>query len=961
MPPARLQAAIQQCQTRRVQARSNRELQLTNIAPSTIVQQATDQPLDCDKRNIAACFLAHARRFPDDLAIVDDGVRVTYGQLLRQALALARTLRQGHAPGDVVAIHGQRSRDTPVAMIACLLANLTFVVIDAAYRQQRILDMLALSRARTMLHYQVDQSLADAIAAHGVPCQPIRCRQASTSAPLTVLAQQTAYLLFTSGSTGLPKGICTGHAPLIHFVGWYQAAFRPGRGTRFSMLAGLSHDPLLRDIFVPLSTGGQLHIPRQPDMLSPDRLFSWMERSAIGFAHMTPQLIDVLHARRDRAGTLSSLEYVFCGGDVLRAETARQVRAISPNACLVNFYGTSETPQAMAYQVIGADMQAPYPLGQPIADVDIDILDEGQASLPAGTQGEIAITTEFLSDGYLPGTAPTGARHPYLCRSADTGKPARRTYLTGDLGYKDEQGRVFFSGRRDDQVKIRGYRVDCAEVAATIERHRLADKAIVLPDTTRSGDAALTAFVVGDAEHVKRSLPVLVPAHMLPAAIIAVPAIPLLPNGKTDRAALLAVRRARLEQTQVLAMPPADPFYQALAESLDLAEFDPEQSFVDAGGDSLSFIRTGLVVEDHIGYLPVGWEAMSFATLSRLEPDKHSSADDRARLRTRQIEPAILLRALAIVLVVLMHARIGFYMVATSTLFVVAGMSFARFLLPELLNGGSLAPTGKFILKYGVPAGLWQAASGIMQNQFWLPDVLMLGTMWANPARHLTFWFLDVLTAAVLIIAILAWLVGRSEDRHPGNRRADSAVRFSLAVLGMGIIAFLLQTQLDRWNGAPGVASTGPFRWFWLVALGLAMQTTRSRTGRLLVALPAIALAVLAYGGLVTKGAFQEPFSGFLLVSIAMLAGIRQIRIPALAYRPVLVLAQHSLFIYLFSLWVPNSLVPKLVQAGMPDLASLRILLTLAIGISASWLWNRLLQSAGKQFSRFAPDKVREG
>lgn len=820
--------------------------------------------------------------------------------------------------------------------------------------------MLALSRAKTLLHHQMDESLAEAIAARDVASQPIRCRQGSCSAAFTVLAHETAYLLFTSGSTGLPKGIRTGHAPLIHFVAWYESAFRPGRGTRFSMLAGLSHDPLLRDIFVPLSTGGQLHIPPQTDLLNPDRLFFWMENSAIGFAHMTPQLIDILHARRDRTRTLSSLAFAFCGGDVLRAETARQLRTIAPNACLVNFYGTSETPQAMAYQVIGADMQAPYPLGQPIADVDIDILDERQTVLPPGAQGEIAVSTEFLSDGYLPGTASAGARQPYLYRPAAEGKPARRTYLTGDLGYKDEQGRVYFSGRRDDQVKIRGYRVDCAGVAAAIERHRLADKAIVLPETAPSGDAALLAFVVGDAEHVKRALPKLLPAHMLPAVIVAVPAIPLLPNGKTDRAALLAVRRASLEKVQALAMPPADPLYQALAECLDLAGFDPEQSFVDAGGDSLSFIRTGLVIEDHIGYLPDGWEVMPFSALSRLKQDKRSSANTHAYLRTRQIEPAILLRAVAIVLVVLMHAKVGFYMVATSTLFVVAGMSFARFLLPELLGGGSLGPTGKFVLKFGVPAGLWQAASGILQNQFWLPDVLMLGTMWANPVQHLTFWFLDILAATILIIAIVAWQVGKSTNRKPGNRRTDIALRFSLAMLGLGILAFFLQTQLDRWNGAPGLASTGPFRWFWLFALGMAIQTAGNRTVRLAVASLAFALAVLAYGGLVTKGAFQEPFSAFLLVSIAMLAGARQVRIPALSYRPILVLAQHSLFIYLFSLWAPNSLFPGLVRVGMPDLAPIRILLTLAVGIGASWAWNRLLQSAARHSSLLAPDKVRE-
>lgn len=899
-------------------------------------------PIRCDSRNIAARFVDHATRFPNAIAIIEGDTRVTYGALLARAQALASRLRVENEPGAVVAIHGRRNINTPLAMIGCLLANITFVVIDAVYVQQRIIDILLLSGARTLLHGRLDVELAGAVAALGVKQHFIPCETATAPTPFSVDAPDTAYLLFTSGTTGFPKGIRTGHAPLIHFVNWYTATFKPAPESRFSMLSGLSHDPLLRDIFVPLSIGAQLHIPRQDDILVPDRLFAWMDASAIEFTHLTPQLIDILHARRQHGRTLDSVKFVFCGGDVLRQETARHVASIAPRASLVNFYGTSETPQAMAYQMIEAEMVAPYPLGRPIADVSVEIVDGHLDAVADGEQGEIAIVTDYLSDGYIVEATTPGAeaqRRAYISRPCGAGEAFQKMYLTGDLGYKDDKGRIFFSGRRDDQVKIRGYRVDCAEVAAVFERHGLAQRAVVLPERTSSGELALLAFVVGDAAYLERQLPTLVPKHMAPAAVITVQAIPLLPNGKTDRAALYELRRQQLTQAPSARTGQGNAFFAAVSDTLNVASIDPNKSLLGLGGDSLSFIRVGLVIEDHLGFLPDGWEAMPLSVLAKLKQDKAAST---GKLQLKSIEPAILLRAIAIVLVVMDHAQFGFEGNATSTLLVIAGMSFARFLLPGLLDGGSFFPTGRFILKYGVPAALWQGSRGFVGPHLWLPDVFLLGTLWAGPEAHFTFWFLDILTASILLIAGLAKITGAR-----WGREAPSPVGrnfwFSSAVLTLAIIAFFLQTQLDRWNGMVGVSSVGPFRWLWLVALGMAVQCARYRRERLALTAVLLLLAGLCYGGLVTKGHFQDPFNLFMIGATVLLLWCRRIPIPAFSHGTVLLLAQHSLFIYIFSGAVPYKVMPRLQQMGLQGSVPLRIVLALVIGIVMSMLWTRAL------------------
>lgn len=909
--------------------------------------------ITCDHRNIATKFVIHAFRHPNDLAIVDDGICMTYGELFQRASALAVGLRSEHRPDAVVAIHAHRDMNTPLAMIACLFANVTFVVIDASYVQQRILDILKLSGAKTLLHGDLDDGLRSSIACLGVEMRPIHRGREPSAVHFSIGAQKTAYLLFTSGSTGFPKGIRTGHAPLVHFIEWYRQEFQPGHGSRFSMLAGLSHDPLLRDIFVPLSTGGQLHIPRQTDILVPDRLFSWMDVQGIEFTHLTPQLIDILHMRRKRKLTLRSLRFVFSGGDVLRPETAEHVENIAPGANLVNFYGTSETPQAMAYQVIEPDMLPPYPLGLPIADVDIEIVNDELHPMPIGEVGEIAIATEYLSDGYItdPSTASARGRSQiYVTRSV--GDVTQKMYLTGDLGFKDNDGRIFFRGRSDDQVKIRGYRVDCLEVAATIERHRLARQVVVLPEQVSSGEKALVAFVVGDTELLKRVLPTVMPAHMVPATIIGISKIPLLPNGKTDRAMLYKLRCESLERERLVRSPQDNAFFEAIASALDLANLDPDKSLVSMGGDSLSFIRVGFVVEDQLGLLPEGWETIPFSELLELKRHAPAPTSSVGKVKLKQIEPAILLRAISILFVVLVHAQIDFYVTATSTLFVIAGMSFARFLLPGLIETGSLAPTARFILKYGVPAALWQGVGGLYKGQFWLPEIFLLGTLWASPAHHLTFWFLDILTVSILIIAGLASVLSRGWRQKARDTVGDVEFRFSVAMLTFAIVAFLLQTQLNIWNGVVGESSVGPFRWLWLVTLGMVIQTGRYRLDRVLVTLVSLALAGLCYGDLVTKGEFQQPFGLFLMGSILVLIWIRRIRVPAFSYGPVLLLAQHSLFIYLFSMWVPKSLTPKLELIGIEDWVPLRLLLALAVGIVMSMLWNRFLGLLSVCFGR---------
>ncbi|WP_261808543.1 non-ribosomal peptide synthetase [Nonomuraea sp. C10] len=348
--------------------------------------------------------------------------------------------------------------------------------------------------------------------------------------------EERGYLAFTSGTTGEPKPVRTPERPLARFLDWYPRAYGLTGDDRFALLAGLAHDPLLRDAFTPLVLGATLHVPGPDLVRDPAKLAGWLRGRRITVAHLTPQLAALIAAAGVR---LPDLRLVLFGGDRLTYADAARFRRVAPDARLVNAYGTTETPQAQAVHEIGdpPDHGDPVPAGHGVDGAELLVLDAAGAPAAVGELGEVVVRSRRLAESYLDETL-TRER---FARERD-GETAR--YRTGDLGRYDPDGRVVLAGRADGQVKIRGYRVELGEVEAALLAHP-GVRAAAATVAERPGGRVPLAYAVTDGPAVgqaelRRHLAASLPGYALPAELVLLPALPLTPNGKVDRARLPA-------------------------------------------------------------------------------------------------------------------------------------------------------------------------------------------------------------------------------------------------------------------------------------------------------------------------------------------------------------------------------------------------------------------------------------
>jgi amino acid adenylation domain-containing protein len=572
-------------------------------------------------------FAANARKAPERPAVVGREGVWSYGDLDEAVGRLAAWLAaHSVGRGDRVAIYAHRSAPIVQAVLGALTAGAAFTILDPAYPAARLVEILGLAAPSAWLQLDAAGPLPAALESwlrdSGCPCFTLP--EGGPEAALSALAgfagdrpevrvgpDDVACLGFTSGSTGKPKGILARHGPLSHFLPWQCARFGMHAEDRFSLLSGLAHDPLQRDIFTPLYLGAALCVP-DPEATAAGRLSEWLERAGVTVSHLTPAMAQVLtEPPAGGAAVLAPrLRLVLLVGDALTRLDVARIRRLAPGATCVNLYGSTETQRAVAFHVAEARedddrSKQVLPLGRGMQDAQLLVLNPAGRLAGIGEVGEIAVRSPHLALGYLGDAALSAAKFPL---NPFTGAAGDRIYRTGDLGRYLPNGEVVFAGRADLQVKIRGFRIEPAEIEAALAGLPGVREAIVLA-RDKQGEKRLAAYVVPKrGEEV--AIPALraalrdrLPAHMVPADFILLERLPLNPNGKVDRRALAAL--ATPEEARPSAAPVRSDLERRIAaawrEVLGTEEIGADENFFDAGGHSLLLVRLHSRLEEILG------------------------------------------------------------------------------------------------------------------------------------------------------------------------------------------------------------------------------------------------------------------------------------------------------------------------------------------------------------------------
>ncbi|KAF5351008.1 hypothetical protein D9756_008378 [Leucocoprinus leucothites] len=590
------------------------------------------------KGAITDVFSYNARTNPDRPCVIQSipaasleqpqtTITYTYGQIRRAANILAHHLITGGVQREeVVMVYAHRSVDLVVAVMAVLKAGATFSVIDPAYPASRQTIYLQVAQPRGLVVLKgagkISPTVRDFLSTElkirvEVPALEIlpegtlhggagpdgadvlahQIQLADVDPNVILGPDSVGTLSFTSGSTGIPKGVKGRHFSLTHFFPWMGQRFGLSENSKFTMLSGIAHDPIQRDMFTPLFFGAQLHVPTADDIGTPGRLAEWMANSEVTVTHLTPAMGQLLSAQAVRQ--IPTLQNAFFVGDILTKRDCLRLQSLAANCRIINMYGTTETQRAVSYFAIPplsedssflATQKDIMPAGQGMIDVQLLVVNRNDRNVPCavGEVGEIYVRSGGLAEGYLD---PAATAEKFVMNWFSSDAPPRqdtilhpagglagpeslhwkgirdRMYRSGDLGRYLPDGTVECTGRADDQVKIRGFRIELGEIDTHLSQHPLVRENVTLVRRDKDEEKILISYFVpldgpgldGFAsgapddegglvagmkryrrliKNIREYLKTKLPSYSVPSIIVPLKRMPLNPNGKIDKPAL---------------------------------------------------------------------------------------------------------------------------------------------------------------------------------------------------------------------------------------------------------------------------------------------------------------------------------------------------------------------------------------------------------------------------------------
>jgi amino acid adenylation domain-containing protein len=538
-------------------------------------------------------FEAEAARHPDATAVVYGDTRLTYGELNRWANRIAHRLRElGVEAETLVGLCTERSVETIAGMLGILKAGGAYVPLDAGYPRERLAFMMTDARLKMLLTQR--RLLAD-LAGSDIAILQLDnpdeiAGYGDQNPPAGTTAANLAYVMYTSGSTGLPKGTCITHSAINRLV----------RDTNYVELnasdvmcqaSNCSFDAATFEIWGALLNGAQLAGVSRDVTLSPPEFTTYLETHGVTVLFLTTALFNQIAREGPRA--FGSLRYLLFGGESVDPRWPRLVQKVAAPQRLLHVYGPTESTTFASWHPVTdvQDNAETVPIGMPVANTRIYLLDDELRLVPTGVVGELYIGGDGLARGYLNRPDLTAEK---FVPDPTSGECGSRLYRTGDLARHLPDGNIQFLGRRDNQIKIRGYRVELDEIESTLIHHEFVEQAVVVAREDQQGNKRLVAYLVTGAHapaegDIKRFLASKLPDYALPASFVLVDALPLNENGKVDRRSLPAPKPVEIDPIEVGARTPVEEVLVGLwREVLGADRVSVHDNlFSDLGGHSL--------------------------------------------------------------------------------------------------------------------------------------------------------------------------------------------------------------------------------------------------------------------------------------------------------------------------------------------------------------------------------------
>ncbi|KAA3657013.1 MAG: non-ribosomal peptide synthetase, partial [Chloroflexi bacterium] len=575
---------------------------------------------------------------PGNTAVIDEHDTWTYQELNQRSNQLAHYLiENGVQQQDVVAIYGHRSASLVWSVMGALKAGAAFLILDPTYPSSRLVRYLEIAKPSGFVQIgaagEVETAVFSTLNQINCTCrvtlprlqsaddQTLLTDMPTTEPDISTQPDDLAYLSFTSGSTGIPKAVMGRHGSLTHFIPWQAETFSLSSSDRFSLLSGLAHDPLQRDIFTAIWLGATICVPDTRMIGSPGWLAEWLQTQEVTIAHLTPamgQIITDATINPTMANyKVPSLRYTFFVGDVLTRRDVKRLTTLCPNLTVVNFYGSTETQRAVSYFIVDNDVETAVtvqpkeviPLGQGMKDVQLVLQNEAGKLAGVGEMAEIYVRSPHLALGYRSDEVQTNKR--FLPNPYGSQMDGDILYRTGDLGRYLPDGNVEFVHRADHQVKVRGFRVELGEIDAMLGQYTAVHQAITIATKDKTiGSTRLSSFIVlkpnqNASDSALRSyLREKFPLYMVPTDIVLLDALPLTPNGKINRRALQVPEQIHLETDGDFAKPRNEIETKLVAMWEELLGVNPvsvDDNFFEIGGHSLLVVRLFVRIDQEFG------------------------------------------------------------------------------------------------------------------------------------------------------------------------------------------------------------------------------------------------------------------------------------------------------------------------------------------------------------------------